>query len=199
MRTARMVRILAGLLALTALTGAPALAEKPGRGSAGAVAADFDSDGYRAARYRAPVDRAPHPARRIVLGKALRLHATGRALFIDVLPVEGGYRDRASGVWRLSQPHATIPGAQWHPETGRTAPDPLLWTGLARAVAAARKDDPRLPVVLFCRSDCWMGWNAARRLGRGGVGRVYWLAEGIDGWNGAGRALVDAAPVAIAE
>ncbi|MFM6830622.1 MAG: rhodanese [Novosphingobium sp.] len=192
-----MGRMMAGLLALTALTGTPVLAEARGRGASEAVAADFDADGYRAARYRAPVDRAPHPARRIALDKALRLHATGRALFIDVLPVEGGYRDPASGVWRLSQPHTTIAGAQWHPETGRTAPDPLLWAGLVRAVTAARKDHPRLPVVLFCRSDCWRGWNAARRLARGGVAHVYWLAEGIDGWNGASRVLVGVEPVAV--
>ncbi len=193
-----MARIRAGLLVLALLAASPAWAEAQGRGANEAVAADFDLAGYRAARYRAPVDRAPHPARRIALDKALRLHGDGRALFIDVLPVEGGYREPVSGTWQLSQRHATISGAQWHPETGRAAPDPVLWRALASAVTAARKDHPRLPVVLFCRSDCWMGWNAARRLARGGVAHVYWLAEGIDGWNGAGRALLDAEPVTVA-
>lgn len=168
--------------------------------AAGAVPApadDFDAAGYRATRFRAPVDRAPTPAERIALAAALRLAPGRDALFIDVLPVEGGHRDPASGHWRLSQPHATIPGAQWHPETGRSPVDPALWKGLRDAVTRARRGHPRLPVVLFCRIDCWMGWNAARRLAKDGVRRIYWLAEGIEGWDGAGRPLLPAEPVAV--
>lgn len=156
---------------------------------------DFDADGYRAAYYRAPVDRLPEPARRIALERALKLRD---ALFIDVLPVESGHRDPATGQWRLSQPHETVPGALWHPETGRSPVDPVLWRGLEEAVATARRGRPHLPVVLFCRTDCWMGWNAARRLAKGGVHRVYWLAEGIEGWHTAGRALVPVEPVVVA-
>jgi PQQ-dependent catabolism-associated CXXCW motif protein len=158
---------------------------------------DFDAQGYRATRYRAPVDRPPAPARRIALADALKLEPGHDALFVDVLPVESGHRDPATGQWRLSLAHETVPGALWHPETGRSPVDPGLWRGLVAAVAAARAGRPRLPVVLFCRADCWMGWNAARRLTQGGTRRVYWLAEGIDGWHGAGRALVPAVPVVV--
>lgn len=193
-----MGRARGGWLVLALLGAAlPMASAGQDRTPAVAVEGDFDVQGYRATRYRAPVDRLPAPARRIALDRALRWHAQGEALFVDVLPVEGGFRDSLTGAWRLSQPHATIPGAQWHPETGRAAPEPGLWRGVERAVATARKSRPRLPVVLFCRADCWMGWNAARRLARGGVARVYWLAEGIDGWNARGRPLVDARPVAV--
>lgn len=187
-----------GWLALVLLWAAlPAAAFGQARALARTSEADFDAEGYRAARYRAPVDRLPAPARRIALDRALRWHARGEALFVDVLPVEGGFRDPLTGRWRLSLPHATIPGAQWHPETGRAAPDPVLWREVESAVKAARKARPRLSIVVFCRADCWMGWNAARRLARGGVARVYWLAEGIDGWNASGRPLDDARPVAV--
>ncbi|WP_244018803.1 rhodanese-like domain-containing protein [Novosphingobium organovorum] len=157
----------------------------------------FDAGGYRTARYRAPVDRDPAPARRIAQDQALRLVPGRDALFIDVLPVESGWRDPQNGVWRLAEPHGSIPGALWHPETGRGAPDPRLWAALREAVARVRAQHPDWPVVLFCRADCWMGWNAARRLANEGVTQVYWYGEGIDGWHAAGHVLSPVSPVLV--
>lgn len=157
----------------------------------------FDTAGYRTARYRAPVDRLPTPAAAITLEAALRLRPGVDALFIDVLPAEGGVRDPLTGKWTLVAQHETIPGAAWHPETGRANADAVLWQGLRNAVKAARSNRPALPVVVFCRNDCWMSWNAARRLASDGFGEVYWFAEGIEGWHEAGRGLVRADPVAI--
>ncbi len=191
-------KILAAALCLgTAgcVSGAQVGAE-PGPSSA---ASDlFDAQGYRAQRYRAPVDRLPEPARRIALDEALRLAPGKDALFLDVLPVESGWRDPQTGVWLLSVPHATIPHAHWHPETGRSAPDRALWDALRADVRRWRRDHPRAPVVLFCRADCWMSWNAARRLAREGIAHVTWLEEGIEGWRGAGRQLDVVAPVTVA-
>ncbi|MCT2398756.1 rhodanese-like domain-containing protein [Novosphingobium mangrovi (ex Huang et al. 2023)] len=161
-------------------------------------ASEFDIEGYRATRFRAPVTRPPAPAARIALADALQLDPGRDALFIDVLPVESGVRDPGSGAWRISSEHWTIPGARWHPEIGRSPPDPVLWQGLRKAIAAAREARPDMPVVLFCRADCWMGWNAARRLAREGVPHVLWLAEGIEGWHEAGRTLIRADPEVIA-
>lgn len=160
-------------------------------------AGDFDAAGYRAQRHRAPVTRDPRPAPRIALVAALGLKPGRDALFLDVLPAIGGVRDARSGQWRLGEEHLTIPGAVWHPEAGRSDPDPALWQALLRDVAAARRADPTRPVVVFCRTDCWMGWNAARRLALGGVGNVWWLAEGIEGWRRS-RPLAAARPVVVA-
>lgn len=182
----------------TALFAAAMLALGPVAAHAGPpTAPDFDAAGYRTARYRAPVTRDPSPAARIAAAAALLLRPVKDALFIDVLPAEGGVRDPQTGAWRLSVAHQTIPGALWHPEAGRGSPDPVLWRGLVAAVRKARRRDPSIPVVLFCRSDCWMGWNAARRLANEGFAGVWWLAEGIDGWHDAGRTLVPADPARI--
>ncbi|RVQ66081.1 rhodanese [Croceicoccus ponticola] len=159
--------------------------------------ADFDGEGYRDARYRAPVDRDPKPAARLALPAAQLLKPGRDALFIDVLPAEGGVRDPATGTWRLAAEHQTIPGATWHPEAGRRPSDPVLWQGLVAEVVRARRKHRHLPVILFCRTDCWMGWNAARRLAAEGHDNIWWLAEGIEGWRKAGP-LVVAEPVAIA-
>ncbi|WP_245804624.1 rhodanese-like domain-containing protein [Erythrobacter tepidarius] len=160
-------------------------------------AALFDAAGFRSARYRAPVKADPAPAQTITLAAALALDPAHDALFIDVMPAEGGVRDPVSGVWSLSQPHLTIPGAVWLPETGRAPVDEDLWAALEARIATARAAAPDTPVILFCRSDCWMSWNAARRLALRGIGNVHWLPEGTDGWHAAGRALVAAVPIPV--
>lgn len=191
MRAARIMVAAAALVCCG--TGAPLRADAPSPPDP----ALFDAEGYRSARYRSAVAADPAPARRIVLSDALALAPGADALFIDVMPVESGVRDASSGVWRLSDQHLTIPGAQWHPETGRAPVDPVLWQALEAAILAHREGAADHPVILFCRIDCWMSWNVARRLARHGFAGVFWLAEGTDGWHGAGRSLVTAVPVAV--
>lgn len=159
----------------------------------------FDADGYRIARYRTPIHVDPRPAPHLALPAALVLEPGRDALFIDVMPVESGVRDAASGRWTLTGEHLTIPGAVWHPETGRAPVDPLLWRALEQTIQRARRKRPSLPVIVFCRADCWMSWNAARRLAAGGFDNVWWLAEGTDGWSVAGRELDVAQPVSVPE
>jgi PQQ-dependent catabolism-associated CXXCW motif protein len=180
-----------GLAACLAAGALPALAQEPPADQAAAL---FDAQGYRIARYRSPIRADPDPAPRLALSAALELVPGRDALFLDVMPVESGVRDPVTGAWTISQPHRTIPGAEWHPEAGRMPADADLWQALERA---ARKGGPRRPVIIFCRTDCWMSWNAARRLAASGLDNVWWLAEGTDGWHSAGRDLVVASPVTI--
>lgn len=162
------------------------------RSSALADEALFDAQGYRSARYRAVVDRLPDPAQRIDLAAVLALGAD--ALLLDVMPAEGAVRDPRTGHWLLAQPHQTIPGALWFPETGRSPVDPALWRALMARVTAWQNNHPRGVVVVFCRADCWMSWNAARRLAHEGLSAVRWLPDGIDGWHDTGHLLVAAVP-----
>lgn len=171
------------------LLAAPALAQAGG--------GPFDAAGYRAMAFRAPVDRDPAPARQMPLARARALDPVHGALFLDVLPAEGAKRDPATGQWTLAQPHETIEGAEWFPETGRSPPEPVLWAALRARVSAFRQGHRRAPVVVFCRADCWMSWNVARRLALSGIGEVYWLAEGIEGWHEMDGTLVAARPVPV--
>lgn len=184
--------IMGGMAALALI--ATARAQEPSPPAAEPVL--FDAQGYRMARYRSPIKADPAPAATISLAAALALDPLSEALFIDVMPVEGGVRDPVSGVWKLSAAHLTIPGALWYPETGRAPVDETMWRALEAKVAEARRTAPGLPVILFCRSDCWMSWNAARRLAAQGHGDIRWLAEGTDGWHAAGRPLIAVTPVA---
>ncbi len=178
-------------LAASALAIAPsASAQAPGRE---APAALFDANGYRIARYRTPIRHDPDPAQRLALAAALTLEPGEDALFLDVMPVESGVRDPVTGEWTINTPHLTIPGAVWHPEAGRMPADDDLWRAFEHQ---ARQATPTRPVIVFCRVDCWMSWNAAKRLAESGIDNVWWLAEGTDGWHSDGRDLVVAIPIA---
>lgn len=153
----------------------------------------FNFEGYRIAHYRAPVHRSPAGVGRIALEAAAQLRPGNDAIFIDVLPAEGGHRE-ADGRWRLSKPHVSIPGARWFPEVGRGALPPGMADWFARGMRRIMRGRRDRMLVLFCRADCWMGWNAAKRLQAMGYTNVWWLAEGTDGWNDLRRPLSHVEP-----
>lgn len=157
--------------------------------------ADFDAaTGYRTAHYRAIVPSAPEGVRRIDTAEVARLLAKKHAILIDVMPAEGGVRDTLTGAWRLAKPRPSIPGAHWFPESGRGVLDPGIAAWFEAGVASLRSKADRRPVILFCLADCWMSWNASRRLAKAGYAHVYWYADGTDGWSESGRPWVDAVP-----
>ncbi|WP_336958599.1 rhodanese-like domain-containing protein [Sphingobium aquiterrae] len=153
----------------------------------------FDPDGYRIAHYRAPVIRPPDGVGRIAPNAAAMLRPDRDALFIDVTPAEGGHRE-ADGRWRLARARATIPGAHWFPEAGRGVPAPDIATWFAKGIARLSRGRRDRMIVTFCLADCWMSWNAAKRLRAMGYSRVWWMAEGSDGWADLGLALTPAIP-----
>lgn len=153
----------------------------------------FGADGYRTARYRAPVPAAPEGVTPISASEASALRDRQDVLMIDVMPAEGGHRE-ADRRWRLALPRRTIPGAHWFPEVGRGDPDPAIAADFVRGVARLSHGRLDRTIVVFCLSDCWMSWNAARRLAALGYRDVRWLADGTDGWSALSLPLVDAVP-----
>lgn len=153
----------------------------------------FDAAGYRATRYRAPVHRPPDAVGRIAPGAVAGLRPDIDVILIDVLPAEGGHRE-SDGRWRLAREHRTIPGAHWFPESGRGSPPPDILPWFERGLARLTHGDRDRMIVTFCLSDCWMGWNAARRLRSLGYRNVWWLAEGSDGWRDLAIPLVPVLP-----
>ncbi|HEV2541976.1 MAG TPA: rhodanese-like domain-containing protein [Methylobacterium sp.] len=173
--------------ALTAALGLAVLA--------GAARADFDSDettGYRVQNYRAPVTRPVEAGERIDIAALDRLRDEG-AVLIDTMPQRGGY-DPATGAWRIVDRRETIPGATWLPETGRGRLEPRLAAYFARHLARLTGGDRGRPIVFFCLADCWMSWNAVKRAAALGYTRLYWFADGTDGWTDTERPLVEAVP-----
>jgi len=173
-----------GLMAVLLLTPGTARAQED---------ALFDAAGYRIAHYRSPVHRAPEGVGRIAPAAVVGLRPNIDMILIDVLPAEGGHR-APDGSWRLALPHASIPGAHWFPESGRGAPMPDIATWFEQGVARLSGGKRDRMIVTFCRADCWMGWNAARRLKALGYRNIWWLAEGTDGWRDLGLELAPSLP-----
>ncbi|WP_410218401.1 PQQ-dependent catabolism-associated CXXCW motif protein [Paracoccus sp. (in: a-proteobacteria)] len=155
-----------------------------------------EPDSYRGEPYRAPVPATLKGAEVISAIEALALHADGRAAFFDIMPrkvrPEGLPADT---IWN-EPAHGTIPGAVWLWNTGYEALAPAEEARLRNGLSRAQADDPDRPLVFFCRTDCWMSWNAARRALEWGFSPVIWFPTGTEGWLEAGGApLVTAEPV----
>ncbi|MGQ2933685.1 rhodanese-like domain-containing protein [Sphingopyxis sp.] len=159
-----------------------------------AEASLFNAEGYRIASYRAPIAQAPPGTHRIAPAAAASLRPDDDAVFIDVMPAQGGRRDPRTGVWTLAEQRLSIPGAHWFPEAGRGEPEPDIARWFDRGVVRLTKGRRDRMIVIFCLADCWMSWNAARRLASHGYSKIWWLAEGTDGWSDLGLTLVPLRP-----
>lgn len=152
-----------------------------------------EPDGYRGEPYRAPVPDTLAGAQVIDAAGALALHADGAA-FLDVLPRKA----RPEGlppdtIWN-EPAHLSIPGAVWLWDTGYQALSPPEEARLRDGLTRAQADDPDRPLVIFCRADCWMSWNAARRAVEWGFAPVLWFPGGTEAWQEAGGDLVPLTP-----
>lgn len=168
--------ILSALLALSGPLFAQTVPEPPG---------------YHGEPYRAPVPATLAGATVVDLAATEALIGTG-AVLIDVLPrVTRPANLPADMIWR-DHPHETIPGAVWLPGTGYQTLAPQDQTAFASALVSLSQSDKAKPLIFFCKRDCWMGWNAARRAVSLGYTAVAWFPGGVDDWANAGRDLVPA-------
>jgi PQQ-dependent catabolism-associated CXXCW motif protein len=160
---------------------------------------EFDpATGYRIARYRTPVPEDVPGGTRISAPDVGPLIENENAVLIDVMGAEGAGPDPVTGVWRLSKPRRNIPGSVWLADVGQgvlTADrDRYYRDNLERLTAG----DKARTIIIYCQADCWMSWNAVRRAASYGYTKVYWFAEGTDGWRDWDGAFEAATPVPVA-
>lgn len=151
-------------------------------------------EGYRLDEYRAPVPASVPGAQTIDTSLALTLHESGMALFLDVLPAQRrpeGFPE--TGLW-LPKPRLNIPGSLWLPGVGHGALSEALELYLEANLEQATAGDREHKIVVYCLADCWMSWNAAKRIAAAGYANVYWYPDGTDGWARAGLPLERSAP-----
>jgi PQQ-dependent catabolism-associated CXXCW motif protein len=137
---------------------------------------------YRTDSYRAPVPATLAGARVLTTEEAEAIWRAKNGIFVDVLPRPPKPKNLPEGtVWR-DRPRFNIPGSTWLPDTGygrlAAATEDYLRQGLTRATQGNKN---RL-LVIYCQADCWMSWNAAKRLLTYGYSNVAWYPEGTDGW-----------------
>lgn len=148
-----------------------------------------EPEGYRGEPYRAAVPATLAGATVVDLAATDAL-ISGGAMLIDVLPrVTRPANLPADMIWR-DHPHDTIPGAVWLPGTGYQTLAPQDQTAFAAALVSLSQRDKARPLIFFCKRDCWMGWNAAKRAVSLGYTAVAWFPGGVDDWAEDGRDLV---------
>lgn len=181
-------------LALLVTVAFPAMAEtspEPASQTSVTEAALFSADGYRQDRYRSPTP-AKAPGAETIDTPRLQsmLDETSDLVLIDV--INATYRhDR----FLQDEPHLTIPQAHWLPNTGKGGLDAQWHHYLLNNLTRLTENDPAHAVVIFCKSDCWLSWNAVKRITEAGYRNVYWYKDGIDSWTQAGLPTRAATPI----
>ncbi|WP_407180541.1 PQQ-dependent catabolism-associated CXXCW motif protein [Bradyrhizobium sp. STM 3562] len=149
---------------------------------------------YRTENYRAPVPATLTGARVLTTAEAAAIWRANSGVFIDVLPRPPKPKGLPEGtVWR-DKPRFNIPGSIWLPDTGYGRLAPMTEDYLQRGVARASHGDRAALLVVYCQADCWMSWNAAKRILSYGYSNVAWYPEGTDGWERANLPLTEAQP-----
>ena len=151
--------------------------------------------GFRMADYRAPVPATLRGAVTVTTAELQALLEKESPVLIDVLPTPRPPSDRAGArIWR-SKAHANILGSTWLPNVGYGELSPEFETYFEQNLARLTGGDRERQLVFYCRADCWMSWNAAKRALENGYRNVVWYPEGTDGWRAAGLPLAATAPV----
>ena len=165
----------------------------PARGGQGVVP---EPEGFPGEPYRAPV---PATLRGAEVVDDAAAHALWRAgiPFLDLLPTPVRPANLPPGTLWRDPPHETIPGAIWLANTGYDALDPETEAYFRAALARVSDGRKDAPLVFFCKQDCWMSWNGAKRAMAEGYTRVFWYPGGTDGWAARGGALAPVKPYAL--
>lgn len=171
--------LLAGLL----LTAAPcAFAEVP------------EPDGYRMDNYGAPTPATLRGARVLSTAEAHALWRDKQAMFVDVLPQPPRPQGLAPGTLWHPEPRRDIPGSIWLPDTGYGVLTPPMQDYFTRELAAATGGKHAALLVFYCKPDCWMSWNAAKRALSLGYTNIAWYPGGATEWQKAGLPLAQTDP-----
>ncbi|HTO60743.1 MAG TPA: PQQ-dependent catabolism-associated CXXCW motif protein [Bradyrhizobium sp.] len=153
-----------------------------------------EPDSYRTEDYRSPVPETLAGARVLTTAEAEAIWRAKSGVFIDVLPRAPKPKGLPPGtVWR-DKPRQNIPGSLWLPDTGYGILAPATESYLRQGLARASGGNKQALLVIYCLSDCWMSWNAAKRALAYGYTDVAWYSEGTDGWARANLPLADAEP-----
>jgi PQQ-dependent catabolism-associated CXXCW motif protein len=150
----------------------------------------FSIDGYRLLRYRSPTPLQAEGGRTISTGELQALLAgQQRPALLNVQPLRW-----QQGFFLLNEPFLHIPGSRWIPNVGLGELEDGWEHYFRHHLAAVTGGEKSAAVVIYCRADCWMSWNAVKRAASWGYTNLYWYRDGVDGWREADLELIEARP-----
>jgi PQQ-dependent catabolism-associated CXXCW motif protein len=155
-----------------------------------------EPEGFRMDNYNAPVPETIAGGR-AVDAEALAAAMANGAIAIDVLAAPrkpaGMPEDRP---W-VPVPRRNISGSLWWPDVGRGAISPALDGWFRKRLAEVTGGDTGKAIAFYCKADCWMSWNAAKRAIGYGYRQVLWFPGGAEAWEAWGNKLIPATPEAV--
>lgn len=138
--------------------------------------------GYRLELYDDVVPATLSGATRVTAVEVAELQSMFGALVIDVIPEQRKPDELPPGQFWFPVAHVGVADALWLPDVGYGSLSETTERYFKDHLKAATNDDLNHPVVFYCRIDCWMSWNAAKRALTFGYTQVYWFADGIIDW-----------------
>ena len=155
-----------------------------------------EPEGFRIDNYNAPTPGTLTGGRVVGAGVLAAAIANG-AIAIDVLPAPrrpaGMPEDRP---W-LPVPRRNLPGSLWWPEVGRGVISPQLDAWFRKRLEEVTGGDKDKAIAFYCKADCWMSWNAAKRAAGYGYRQVLWFPGGPEEWKAQGYELADGVAEAV--
>src|SRR6266446_2829790 len=120
--------------------------------------------GYRTDNYRAPTPATLAGARVVTTAQVETLWQDKAAILVDVMPRVPRPPNLPTGtIWR-DRPRSNIPGSIWLPDTGYGELAPVTDEYLRKNIERVTAGDRTKLVVIYFLRDCWMSWNAAKRI-----------------------------------
>lgn len=137
----------------------------------------FTLDGYRLYRYRSPTPLSSEHAVTISTDEVVRmLEQESNIILLDVQPVQW------NRVFIQKEPRRNIPGSTWLPNVGLGELDNEWMRYYRSHLVRLTSGDKEAAIIIYCRADCWMSWNALKRASEWGYKKLFWYRDGTDGW-----------------
>ena len=148
----------------------------------GTEAAVEQPAGYRLQDYDARVPDGLDGAFSVTAAEVKRLQQGRGAVVIDVIPEQRRPAVLPENQIWIPLAHKGVAGAIWLPDIGYGVLSEVTENYFRRHLEAATRGNRDHPVVFYCRANCWMSWNAAKRALEYGYTSVHWFYDGVDGW-----------------
>ncbi len=139
---------------------------------------NFSKEGYRSKNYRSPTPTETTFAEIVNAEEILKFSQQNESfVLVDVRPLTWD-----GSTFIQTKPHKGIPNSIWLPNVGFGIIDEKTMSYLVDSLNYATGNDNEIAIIFYCKVDCWMSWNAARRASSLGFKNIGWYKNGIEDW-----------------
>lgn len=141
-----------------------------------------EPEGYRLSNYDDLVPDGLSGATTVSALQVLDLQQEKNAVVIDVIPEHRKPENLPEDQQWFPVPHLGIAGALWLPDVGYGVLSEKTEAYFTFHLEQASDNNADYPLVFYCRINCWMSWNAAKRALSLGYRQVHWFSDGLEDW-----------------